>query len=121
MTQASSTSETYSPDSFVVGVQEVVTGDETIVTGQTIAQYAPLGRVTASGELKESLPGAVDGSGVPIAIAVYAIDTSGGAANHPVYLGGGFNETKVAWDGTWTAAQKAGAFDGTPINLFTPN
>jgi len=97
-----------------------MTDSETVANAQTIAQYAPLGRVTASGELIESLPGAVDGSQTPVAIAVHAIDTSGGAAANPIYKGGKFNADLVAWDGTWTAAQKAGAFDGTPIMLQTP-
>ena len=91
-----------------------------VASGQIIAQFAPLGRVTASGELIESLPGAGDGSEVPVAISMHAINTSLGAADHPVYKGGGFNEGLIAWDPAWTAAQKAGAFDGTPMLLMTP-
>lgn len=116
---AKGTLETDTPSTFVLG-GNVQTDNETVSTGQTIAQYAPLGRVTASGELIESLPGAVDGSEVPVAIAVHAIDTAAGAKDQPVYKGGKFNVSLVAWDGTWTAAQKAGAFDGTPIILQTP-
>ncbi|GAB5451829.1 MAG: hypothetical protein Hals2KO_21570 [Halioglobus sp.] len=116
---ANSTTEAYSPDSFVQG-GELVTDHETISTGQTIAKYSPLGRVTASGEVIESLPGASDGSQVPIGIAVHDIDTTAGAADHPVYKGGVFNADLVAWDASWTAAQKAGAFDGTPVVLTSP-
>lgn len=117
---AKSTTESSALTTFIVGTVEVMTADDAVATGQTIAQYAPLGRVTASGELIESVPGAVDGSQVPVAIAVHAIDTTGGAARHPTYKGGIFNADEVVWDAAWTAAQKAGAFDGTPIALVTP-
>lgn len=116
---AKGTLETDTPSNFIMG-GDVQTTPETIASGQTIAQYAPLGRVTASGELIESLPGAVDGSQDAIAIAAHAIDTTAAAAKNPVYKGGKFNADLVVWDGTWTVAQKAGAFDGTPITLQKP-
>lgn len=119
---ASSRSETHSPDSFVKGSAEVLTHNEIVLTGQVIAQYAPLGRITASGKLIESKSSAGDGSEVPVAIAVHAIDTAApaGDASQPVYKGGGFDETMVSWDASWTAVQKLGAFDRTPIVLITP-
>jgi len=120
MKLASSTEETYAPEGLIVGSNPVITGSDTVAAGQSIAEYTPLGRVAASGELIESLPGAGDGSEVPIGISMHAIDTTGGAASHPLYLGGGFNADMIAWDGTWTAAQKAGAFDGTPVVILTP-
>ena len=117
---AGSASESYSPESFVQGSSPVITDSETIANGQTIEQYAPLGRVTASGELIESKSDAGDGSEVPVAIAAHSIDTTGGASVEPVFKGGEFNADMVDWDASWTAAQKAGAFDGTPITLISP-
>lgn len=119
MKLAGSTSEEYTPDSFVQG-GELLTDSETVANGQTIAKYTPLGRVTASGELIESLPGASDGSEVPIGFSVHDIDTSSGAAKHPVYKGGKFNADLVDWNAGWSAAAKAGAFDRTPIVLISP-
>lgn len=119
MTLASSSVETYTTENFVIGM-EVLTDSEVVLTNQTIEQYAPLGRVTASGKLIESKSDAVDGSEVPVAIAVHAIDTTGADGTHPVYKGGKFNADLVDWDVSWTAVQKEGAFDGTPIALDSP-
>ena len=116
---AGSREEVFDPSSIIAGTAPVVTDSEVVAASQTIDQFAPLGRVTASGLLIESVPGASDGSQVPVAIAVHAIDTTDGAAAHPVYKGGQFNEDKVVWHASWTAAQKAGAFDGSPIVLVS--
>ncbi len=116
---AGSREESFDPNSIIAGSAPIITDGEIVAAGQSIAQFAPLGRVAASGELIESAADAEDGSQVPIAISVHAIDTSGGAASHPVYKGGQFNEALVAWGGTWTAAAKAGAFDGTPVVLVS--
>lgn len=115
MDLAGSTTETYDPENIVVGSQGVITTSETVAGGLVIAKHTPLGRVAASGELIESLPGAADGSQNPVAIAVHDINTGLGAARHPVYSGGGFDIDKIVWDAAWTDAQKAGAFDSTPI------
>ncbi len=115
MDLASSTTTTSDPDNIIVGSQEVITTSEAVAGTQTIARHAPLGRVTATGELIESLPAANDGSQNPVAIAVHDIGTPFGTAHHPVYVGGGFDIEKIAWNAAWTDAQKAGAFDSTPI------
>ncbi len=120
MDLAASRNEVYSPDGFVKASNPIISDSELVSITQVIAQYSPLGRVTASGELIESKSDAGDGSEVPVGIAVHAIDTTGGSAAQPVYKGGGFDATMVSWDASWTAAQKAGAFDGTPIILVTP-
>lgn len=116
---AGSREESFDPNSIIAGSAPIITDGEIVAAGQTIAQFAPLGRVAATGELIESVPAAEDGSEVPVAIAVHTIDTTGGSASRPVYKGGQFNESLVAWDGTWTAAAKAGAFDGTPVVLVS--
>lgn len=87
----------------------------TFSTGQTLALLTPLGRVTATGELKAWAPAANDGTQKAIALTVAAIDTTSGARVAPYYDGGHFNEALIAWPDGVTAAQKAAAFDGTPI------
>jgi hypothetical protein len=119
MDLANSREETFAPSNIIAGSAPVITAREMIATTQTIPQYAPLGRITASGLVIESIQSASDGSQIPIGIAVHAIDTTGGAARHPVYKGGQFNAALIDWDASWSAAEKAGAFDRTPIDLVT--
>ena len=115
---ASRSTETLTPVELFTG-GDVQTAPETIVTGKTIAKHVPLGRVTATGQLMESVQTASDGSEKPVAISVHAIDTTGGAAKHPVYIGGKVDAAKLTWDASWSAAEKLSAFDATEIHLVS--
>jgi hypothetical protein len=91
-----------------------------VASGQTIAKYAPLGRVTATGLCVEAAADATDGSQVVIGIANDTIDTTAGAASSPMWVGGDFNADLIDWDASWTASAKAGAFDRTMIVAYSP-
>lgn len=93
----------------------------TLANGQNLPAGTVLGRVTASGELVESDNGAANGSQVPVGVLVHAIDASGGATACQMYVSGDLNVNMLQWHSSWTAALQLGAFDGTPINLVTPN
>ena len=52
---------------------------ETVASGQNLAQFAVVGRVTASGEMAEFNPSAADGSETAAGILIEAVDASSAA------------------------------------------
>lgn len=113
------TTETYTPEQWVTGSDPVANTLGTVVTGQNLAKYAPLGQVTASGKFKIWTPGATDGSEIAVRIAPFVIDATGGDVEAGLIKSGTFNPELIAWP-TATDAQKATAFVGTPISLQAP-
>lgn len=108
------------------GVDQVRTGSDPvshtnvkIAANQVIEELTPIGRVTATGEFKESKTDVNDGSEVAIYLSAFAIDTTGASAEKTVIKSGTFDPTKLNFDDSWTDAQKSGAFAGTPISLQT--
>jgi hypothetical protein len=116
---ASSSEEAQDIQPFLMGTN-TLSDSETIASGQTIAAFTPLGRVTLTGLLVAALAGASDGSEKVIAISAHAVDASAGAQSAPVYKGGVFNADLITWDVSWNAAAIAGAFDGTPMITQLP-
>lgn len=108
----------FSYDSFVAGSDEIATTEVVITSGQNLAQYAPLGQVTATGKLVIWAPSATDGSENAVYIAVNATDATGGDITTQVYKAGTFNIDLVAFP-VATDAQKLACFVGTPISLQT--
>ncbi len=111
--------ETYTYDVWVTGSEPVASANGTVVSGQNLAKYAPLGQVTATGKFVIWNPAAVDGSQLAVRLAPYAIDATGGDVNTALIKSGSFNPDLVAWP-TATAAEKLCAFMGTPISLQAP-
>ncbi|MCU7845309.1 MAG: head decoration protein [Candidatus Thiodiazotropha sp. (ex Monitilora ramsayi)] len=113
---ASSSVETHSPDNLIAGSAPIVTNDGTLASGQNLARGAVLGRITASGEMVLSDPGAVDGSEVPVGILVHAQDASAAAKACQFYVGGEFRSSEMVWHAGYTTdAEKRAAFDGSAI------
>lgn len=117
---AGQNNDAYTPTDIFGGEADIVTGSETIASGNKIAERTVLGRVTATGKLVPLDPDATDGSEKAVAISVTAIDASTADAQGPVYKGGYFNPNALVWPEDITDAQKAAAFDGTPIHLRVP-
>lgn len=118
MSLASSSTSNYSTSSFVLSPPTTNSG--TLASGQNLPEKTPLGRVTATGELKEVDLAAADGSEQVIGFLIYAVDASGGAAKCQYYSGGEFNQDEVNWHASFNSqAKKDIAFDGTPITLKT--
>lgn len=116
---ASSSSEAYSPDNFVMG--EVQTNTDTLTAGENLAEYSVLARVTATGKLVECDNAAVDGSENPVGILIYAVDATAADKDCQMYVSGQFNKSLVNWPASFnTQAEKDGVFDGTAISLKTP-
>lgn len=83
--------------------------------------FSLIGRITASGKLTLSLPGAADGSQVPIGITIaeYA-DVGADIANATFYRSGNFNFDAINKDGGWTLAALRIAVSGTPLFFGVP-
>ena len=92
---ASSTRHELNTQPFLLGYQRSASG--TVAAGQTIAQYTPLGRVTATGLLVEAAHDASDGSQLVVGITNGAIDTAAGAASSPMWVAGNFNADLIQW------------------------
>ncbi|MDH5426419.1 MAG: head decoration protein [Gammaproteobacteria bacterium] len=115
MTAESSTT-TYSPDNLIAGDNPAPATDTgTLITGQNLARGAVLGRITASGKFTKAVDTAVDGSDIPVAILVEAIDATAADKSCQVYVGGVFNNSELTWDASYTATEQLSEFDGTPI------
>lgn len=114
------TIETNTPEVWVTGNQEPVFAKKTIATTLDVPARTPLGQITASGHFGKWLATATNGCAAAVAISAYDIDTTGGAQDHSVYVGGTFNPLLVNWPEGTTDLQKATAFTGKPINLQAP-
>lgn len=99
------------------GDQDIVTKPFTYLTGNTVAANTVMGMVTATKKLIPSVQTAVDGSQVPVAISVEAVDASAGDVDAPAYVGGCINPDELVWDASWTALLQKGAFLGSNITL----
>lgn len=109
--------ETYTPEHLFSGTTDVQSLPCVVVTGQNLAAYAVVGKITASGKVKEYDPAAVDGSQTPVGILVTAADATSADVSTSMFVAGTFNPSQLVWKGTVTAAQKASVFDRTPIIL----
>ncbi len=117
------TSETFtsSAPQLFAGDGHIRTDNGTFATGQNLVANTVVARITATNLIVPWAPGASDGSQKAIGITCEAVNTTSpaGAAVHPFYISGDFNEAALTFAGTPTAAQKAAAFDGTPITMRT--
>jgi hypothetical protein len=120
MSLAGSSTEDYSHDPIVLG-GPVLTQTGTLITGQNLAKYTVLGRITASGKLTQADQDAVDGSQNPVGILIHDVHADGADAACQMYTGGKFNGDLLTWDAGFTAALQQSAFDGTPIMVVTPD
>lgn len=92
----------------------------TIATGQTLALGSVLGAVTATGKLVLSDAAATDGSEVPFAILIEALDTTGGDKVMDVAVEGYFNETALVYGGGHDANSVRLPLRDRGIYLSTP-
>ena len=111
--------ETYTsaiPQLFA-GDGAIRTDNGTFATTQVLVANTVIARITATNLIVPWAPGASDGSQKAIGITCEAVNTTSpaGAAVHAYYISGDFNEAALVFAGSPTTAQKAAAFDGTPI------
>ncbi len=98
--------------------------DETwmLGAGLTLQPGAPLGLPTGGTELIESLPGAADGSQIPVGFTLCAVDTTAGAVEGVVLTEGELNYNELNLDAAWTKdllkerlAQNRGLYVTEPV------
>lgn len=112
-----STDPDFVPDDLIVA-GDVRTASAVLSAGVAV-RGTPLARITATGAVVLWDPAGADGSENAIGIAVHPVDSADAPANCPYYYSGGFNTNTIAWPAA-TAAEKAGAFDGTAISVSNP-
>jgi len=112
---AGTSTDSYTPPELFAGDAPVITNARTVAASVTLAANSIVA-LNASNELVEWAPGATDGTAKAVGITCEAIDTTAGAAKHPIYEGGYFNTDALNWPAGATAAQKDGAFVGTDIH-----
>lgn len=92
-------------DDFVPFPQ-LITGDEPALVAEvetagaatTFAAFTVVGRITATGLIVASVPGAADGSEDPIGITVTAKAATAGDEDVEVYVAGVFNPEALTYD-----------------------
>tara|TARA_R100000306_G_C4329262_1_gene119363 strand:- start:245 stop:613 length:369 start_codon:yes stop_codon:yes gene_type:complete len=109
----------YQPAPFILGGL-VAFDSGTLASGQNLVRGTVIGRVSASGELVESVQTASDGSQNPVGVLNHDADATSGAMNVVYAKGGDLDKTQVLFDASWSAIEQLAAFDGTPISLVTP-
>lgn len=112
---ASNESDSYAPPQLFAGSDDIQTNAFTVAAGVTLVANSVVAFNT-SNELVEWVPGAADITANAIGITCEAIDTSAGAAKHPVYIDGYFNTDAIQWPAGTTADQKLLAFARTDIH-----
>lgn len=95
---------TYTPDRLFD--RDTETRVRTIANGAGVLPRGTLlGKITASGKYLKSLSAAVDGSEVPDAILLEAVDASAADVNAAVAIAGKFNSAAITYGAGHTAAE----------------
>ncbi|EJD6038279.1 head decoration protein [Morganella morganii] len=110
------THSVFNPDQLISGPLQVVTDTGIIAKAGILKRGTILGMVTASGEYVISKKDAADGSEKPSAILVDDVDTTTDAVDGGLYLMGEFNQNRIIFDDTWTAADLKAAM--RPFSIF---
>lgn len=113
------TDEAFTPEQAIIGATDVITVPGTLVSGQNLAAGSVLGRITTGGKYTLCDSGAEDGSEVPVAILVDAVNAASADKACVVYTAGEFNVDWLTFHASFsTAALKLNAFgNAAPIVL----
>lgn len=118
MSQASFSSETYSPDRLVAGdPSRLLARSITLTSGQNLSRGALLGKITTGGEYTLSLSASSDGSETPDLILAEDTDASGGDVVTIAYERGDFDENEVTFGTGHTADSVREGLRAKGINL----
>ncbi len=101
MASSTDVSENYVP--FITGEKQQITDTVTVASGNEVAQYTVLGRVTDTDKYVPCVKTATDGSQVPRRIAIYAADAASADALCAVYCEVECNPTQIVLDESWAS------------------
>lgn len=116
---AGNSSTTYTPIELLAGDAMVQTDDgQVLITGQNLAQFTVVGRITASGKLTQWAPAANDGSQIAVGILIHATNATSADKTCQIYTAGCFNVAALVWpSGVTTLAARKAAFERSPISV----
>jgi len=107
------TTETYSPDDFILGPDLAVTAIGTIASGVTAERLTPLMLDATAGTFK-----VWDGTpGKAVGLTAFAVATGASAADAAYYKSGSFRSSSISWGEVKDAVKQKSAFAGTPISV----
>lgn len=104
-------------DQLIVGTFPVVMDKVTLLAGATYVRGSVLGIITASQKAKLVDKAQADGSQTAYAILAETVDATAADKVAPVYLSGEFNQDKLVFGGTDTAADHKAALRNLNIYL----
>lgn len=107
------TTETYTPDDFILGPDLAVTAIGTIGSGITAERLTPLMLDATTGIFK-----IWDGTpGTAVGLTAFAIAKSTSTTDAAYYKSGSFRSTAINWGGVSDTVKRKSAFAGTPISV----
>ncbi|EAC1376998.1 TPA: head decoration protein [Escherichia coli] len=107
------TTETYSPDDFILGPDLVVTTVGHFQGGINVPRLTPVMVDATAGTFK-----VWDGSvGKAVGLTATAINTGSSTADCSYYKSGSFRYTAINWGTVTDVAKRKSAFAGTPISV----
>lgn len=109
-------SAVFVPDQLVSGPLQLVTDSVIIGVSGVLKRGTVLGAITVTGLFVPSKKSATDGSESPVAILVDDVDTTTVVQTGGVYLMGEFNQNRLIFDASWTAAELKAAL--RPLAIF---
>lgn len=104
------------------GDAPVITEEAVIASGQNLAKYTVIAKVTATGKVVQYTPGASDGSQFPIGILTQPVDATSGDMRAAIYTSGFFNDAILVWPNNVacdTLIERKALFAGKDIRLGT--
>lgn len=118
---ASFSSSNFAPvDALIVGEDQVISRQITLLSGQNLTRGAVLGKITASGKYTLSAAAAGDGSQTPDVILAEDTDASAADKTTVAYFKGGFNSNKLTLGAGHTVASILEGLRLKDIHLITP-
>lgn len=111
----------FDPNGLVAGGYDYHAEKGTLLTGTNFAVGTLLGKISASGKYTTSLSGAADGSEVPVAVLLEAIDATGGDQEAMVLKAGGVVSDKMVFGAGHTAASVKDDLIARGIFVLSPS
>lgn len=114
--------ESFTPDKLIAGNTQIVTRNETLLSGQNLKRGAVVGKITASDKVTLSASAASDGSQNPYGVLLDDYDaTAGDLANCGVLVQAEVNERALILGAGHTIASVKAAFRALGIFVKPSN